>query len=110
MDAFVSKPSHVPLEDLHLVLFRNESFLAATKDQRDWKNGKLVPRTQQGTILVHPRPKVPVRSQLDFDVDQNELRVSIAGFELGDDIGFAGRSLGTVRENSWVEKLQALEI
>jgi len=43
-------------------------------------------------------------------MDENELRLSVAGFEPGDDVGLARLALGDVGEDFLVDETQGLEV
>ena len=80
------------------------------KIHHDGENGELVARPEQGIVLGHALVQIALRPGLDLDVDENALRIPVAGLELGNDVGFAPAPVVKLGEDLRVEKLGTLEV
>ena len=99
----------LPAKELYSVLLVAGSGVSSVEIQGDREDRDLVSRPQQGVVLEHPRFEVPLRTRLDFDVDQNELRAAIKRLELGNDIGLTALAAGKVDEQLCLGKLDIVE-
>jgi len=104
------KPELLPPEEVHPVFLFPRDGAASSQVHRDGENGDLVPRPQQGVVLEHPFREIPPPSRLNLDMDEQKLRASIAGMELGDDIRLARASLRKAREGLRVQESERAEI
>jgi len=78
--------------------------------QSDRKHRKPVLQPQESVVLEHPAWEVALGLSLDLHMDENELRLSVAGLELGDDVGLAHLAFGHVGEDFLVDEAQVLEV
>ena len=81
-----------------------------TEVQGDRKHRKPVVQAQERVVLEHPAGEVALGLRLDLHMDENELRLSVASLEPGDDVGLAHLAFGNVGEDFLVDEAQGLEV
>ncbi len=100
----------IGFEKFLAVFLDSDTLFPTTQVDHDREDRQLVTRPKQREVLEHPRVHVTFRPSLDFDVDQNELWLSLTGAEFGDHISFAPAAVAKVGEYLGVEEVDSPEI